>query len=207
LETNQQTPKIITHSTKKIAIIIILAILIIASVAVLASGLLTTSQKLPNSGNTNQASDLSPSQSWIRVGAYATYQGNATILSMTVNFNATMEIVGLNETYIQVMTNFDMSTPYGNTENTTTTWVNRENMTYQPEGLTLNNTYTTQVTLPNIGIRSCTVYEYNSQGFSAAYYVDNTVQWPVEMIMTSPTVEGQSYSMDITLVNTNIPGL
>jgi hypothetical protein len=126
---------------------------------------------------------------------------------MTVNFNATMEIVDLNETYIQVSTSFGISTPYGDTENTTTTWVNRENMTYQPEGLTLNNTCTTQVTLPNIGTQSCTVYTYNSQGISASYYVDNSIQWPIEMTMTSTTVDGQSYSMDITLVDTNIPGL
>ena len=118
-----------------------------------------------------------------------------------------MEIVGLNATYIQVLTSFNMSTPYGATSNTTTTWVNRENMTYQPEGLTLNSTYTTQITLPNIGTRSCTVYEYSSQGISAAYYVDNSIQWPIEMVMTSPPVDGQSYSMDITLVDTNIPGL
>ena len=148
-----------------------------------------------------------PSQSWIAIGAYATYQGQETVLSMTVNFDATMEIVGLNDTYIQVLTSFNMSTPFGNTENTTTTWVDRENMTYQPEGLTLNDTYTTQVTLPNIGNDSCTVYEYDSQGISATYYVDNSIQWPVEMVMTSPTVDGQSYSMDITLVDTNIPGL
>ena len=126
---------------------------------------------------------------------------------MTVNFNAEMSIIGLNATYLQVTTNFNMSTPYGNTENTTTTWVNRENMTFQPAGLTPNGTYTTQVTLPNVGTQSCTVYEYSSQGVSAAYYVDNSIQWPIEMVMTSPTVDGMSYSMNITLVNTNIPGL
>ncbi len=118
-----------------------------------------------------------------------------------------MEIVGFNETNIQVLTNYSMATPFGVTENTTTTWVSRENMTYQPVGLTLNNTYSTQVTLPNLGTQSCTVYTYSSQGISAAYYVDNSIQWPIKMIMTSPTVDGQSYSMDINLVNSNIPGL
>jgi hypothetical protein len=100
-----------------------------------------------------------------------------------------------------------MSTPYGNTANTTMTWVSRENMTYQPEGLTLNSTYTTQVTLPNIGTQRCTVYTYSSQGISAAYYVDNSIQWPIKMVMTSPTEDGMSYNMDISLVDTNIPGL
>jgi hypothetical protein len=126
---------------------------------------------------------------------------------MTVSFTAEMEIINLNETYIQVLTSYNMTTPYGSTQNTTTTWVNRENMTFQPEGLTLNDTYSTQVTLPNLGTRSCTVYEYDSQGISAAYYVDNTIQWPIKMTMTSPTVDGESYSIDINLVASNIPGL
>ncbi len=128
---------------------------------------------------------------------------------MTVSFNAKLEIVDFNETHIQVLTSFNMSTPFGATDNTTTTWVSRENMTFQPpDDLTLNNTYNTQVTLPNLGTRSCTVYEYNGQGISAAYYVDNNIQWPIKMVMTSPTsVDGQSYSMDINLVDSNIPGL
>lgn len=81
-------------------------------------------------------------------------------------------------------------------------------MTFQPDGMTLNSTYDTQVTLATLGTRSCTVYEYNNEGISVAYYVDNNVQWPVKIVMTSPaSVDGQSYNMDINLVDTNIPGL
>jgi len=118
-----------------------------------------------------------------------------------------MQIVNLNETHIQVLTTFSMSTPYGLTENTTTTWVNRQNMTFQPDGLTLNSTYSTQITLPNLGTRSCTVYEYSNQDISVAYYVDNSIQWPIKIVMTSPTFDGRSYSMDINLLTSNIPGL
>jgi hypothetical protein len=203
LENNQPNTKIISHSKKKLAIIAV-AVLIIA-VAASTSGLLLTSKNTSNNQNSN--SNQNDPQSWVKIGAYATYQGQATIMSMTVSFNAKMEIVNLNDTYFQVSTDFNMSTPYGTTENTTTTWVNRENMTFQPEGLTLNSTYSTQITLPHLGTRSCTVYEYNSQGISAAYYVDNKVQWPIKMIMSSPPVYGQSYDMDINLVDTNISGL
>ena len=203
LETNQQNTKIVTHSKKKIALIAVAILIIIALAATLTSGLLLTGQN-PSS---IQTSNQNTSQSWIKIGAYATYAGQATVLSMTVNFNATMEIVGLNETQIQVLTSYSMSTPFGATTNTTTTWVSRENMTYQPEGLPLNSTYNAQITLPNLGTRSCTVYTYSSQGVSATYYVDNSIQWPIKMVMTSPTVDGQSYSMDINLVETNIPGL
>jgi hypothetical protein len=201
LETNQQNAKIIAHSKKKIAAIAAAALII--AIAALTGGLLISSQNPSSSQNNNQ----NTSQSWIAKGAYATYEGQATILSMTVSFNARMEIVEVNETHIQVSTSFDMSTPYGTTENTTTTWVGRENMTFQPDGLTLNNTYSTKITLPNLGTKNCTVYEYNNQDISAAYYIDNNIQWPIKIIMTSPTVEGQSYNMNISLVDSNIPGL
>jgi len=182
---------------------IAISILIVALAAILTSSLLTTNQN----SSSSQISNQNTPQSWIAIGAYATYEGQVSILSMPISFNASMEIVGVNETFIQVSTTFNMSTPYGSTENTTTTWVSRENMTYQPDGLTLNDTYSAQVTLPNIGTRTCTVYEYSSQGISAAYYVDNSIQWPIKIVMTSPPVDGQSYNMDITLVDTNISGL
>ena len=118
-----------------------------------------------------------------------------------------MEIIDLNATHVEISTSYNMSSPYETIDNTTTTWVSRENMTFQPDGLTLNNTYSTQITLPSIGTRSCTVYEYSSQGIDAAYYVDNSIQWPIKMTMTSPSVDGISYSMDINLVDSNIPGL
>jgi len=144
----------------------------------------------------------------MKVGAYATYEGQTNIMGIDVSFNAKMQIVDLNQTHVEVATNFNMSSPYGATENRTTTWVNRENMTFQQDGMTLNKTYTTQLTLGKFGTRSCTVYEYSNEGISAAYYVDNTVQWPIKMVMTSPTsVDGQSYNMVINLVDSNIPGL
>ena len=201
LENNQQNTKTTTNSKKKIAVIAVTLAIIVT--AVVTSGLLTSGNIL----STNQASNQNNPQSWIKIGTYATYEGQATILSMTVSFNAKMQIVNLNETHIQVLTDFNMSTPFGATENTTTTWVSRENMTFQPEGSTLNNSYITQITLPNLGTRTCTVYEYNNQGISATYYIDNKVQWPIKIVMTSPTVDGQSYNMDINLVNTNIAGL
>lgn len=199
LEANQQSTKVFQNSKKKVTAIII-AIVAIALVAGLTCGLLITTQSALSPQNTGNSS-------WIAKGDYATYEGQASILSTTISFNAKMEITDLNETQVQISTYFNMSTPYGTTENTTTTWVSRENMTFQPDGLTLNNTYSTQITLPNIGTRSCTVYEYKNQDISATYYIDNVLQWPIKMTMTSPEVYGQSYSIDVNLVESNIPGL
>ena len=208
MEPNQQNAKKVTSSKKKIAAVVV-AVLMIALTVTVASALVLTghTSSTQTNGQSSQINGQSASQSWITKGAYATYEGQETVESITVSFTAKMEIVDLNQTHIQVQTTFNMSTPFGDTENTTTTWVSRENMTYQPDGLTLNSTYNTQVTLPNIGTRSCTVYEYSNQDISATYYVDNSIQWPIEMIMTSPTVDGQSYSMNINLVDSNIPGL
>jgi hypothetical protein len=58
-----------------------------------------------------------------------------------------MEIVNLNDTHVEVATDFNMSPACGATENTTTTWVSRENMTFQTDDVTLNSTYNAQVTL------------------------------------------------------------
>ena len=123
---------------------------------------------------------------------------------MTVSFSARMEIIDLNETHMQLSTYYNMSSPYGATENTTTTSVSRENMTFQPNGIPLENSFNTQVTIPNLGTRHCTVHVYSSEGISETYYVDNIIQCPIKTVMTSPAVKGQYYNMDINLVDTNI---
>ena len=210
MESNQQVAKKTIFNKKLIAIIIV-AVIAIATVASTAA-ILTTGNKSPNSQtNTDDQNSLTDNQnspqSWIEKGAYATYAGQAEILSMSITFSARMEIVNVNQTHMEISTDYNMSTPYGSNENTTTTWVSKEDMNFQPEDLPLNSTYTTQITIPNLGTRTCTVYEYSSEGISAAYYVDNIVHWPIKMVMTSPAVEGQSYNMDINLVDTNIPGL
>ena len=163
MEANKQSTTDFQHSKKKIAILTI-AVLIMTLAVGLTAGLLLNSQNPPDTENTQN--------SWIAKGAYATYEGQANILSTTVLFNAKMEITDLNETHLQISTYFNMSTPFGNTENTTTIWVSRENMTFQPDELTLNSTHFTELTLPNIGTRSCTVYEYKNQDIGATYYID-----------------------------------
>ncbi len=208
LESNQQVAKKGIFNKKLIAIIIV-AVVAIATVAS-AAAILTTGNNSPNN-QTNSQNNLTDnqntSQSWIKKGTFATYAGQAEIMSMSITFNARMEIVDVNQTHMQLSTEYNMSTPFGGTANTTTTWVSRAEMNFQPENLPLNSTYTTQITIPNLGTRTCTVYEYSSEGISAAYYVDSSIQWPIKMVMTSPAVQGQSYNMDINLVDTNIPGL
>jgi len=185
---------------RKKTVLIALAILVAASIAGLSFGLLTTNQSPPAATGAGQ-------DAWITKGAYATYQGQADVMSTSISFNAKMEIIDLNATHVEISTSYNMSSPYETIDNTTTTWVSRENMTFQPDGLTLASSYSTKITLPNLGTRSCTAYEYNSDGLTETMYVDNSIQWPIEITMTSPSVDGQSYSINIALVQTNIPGL
>jgi len=203
LEPNKQNTKIPANNQKKL-LVVAAAVLVVALAMDLTASILISGQNPSNS----QAGNQNNPQSWMRIGSYATYDGQASILGIDVSFNAKMQIVDVNQTHIQVATDFNMSTPYGATENQTTAWVSRENMTFQQDGMTLNNTYNAQVTLAKLGTRSCIVYEYNNDGISAAYYIDNTIHWPVRIVMTSPTsVDGLSYNMDINLVDSNIPGL
>ncbi len=202
-ESNQQNTKIPANNKRRL--LVVAAVVLVVALAIgLTASILMSGQNPSN----NQSGTQTNPQSWMKVGAYATYDGQVSIMGIDVSFNARMEIVDFNQTHIQVATDYNMSTPYGASENETTTWVSRQDMTFQPPNMTLNSTYSTQVTLAKLGTRSCTVYEYNNEGISAAYYVDDTVHWPIKMVMTSPTsVEGQSYNMDINLVDSNIPGL
>ena len=218
MESNQPTTKTPSKSNKKIAAIAI-TILIIALTAGVTYGLISsnptgnTNSTQENQENNNQATNPSAtpktptSTSWITKGSYATYQGQADIMSMSITFKARMEITNTNDTHIQISTSYDMSSPFGKVENTTSIWVSRAEMNFQPEGLDLTTSYPTQVTLANLGTRSCTVYKYENADFKATYYVDNLLNWPVKITMTSPAVEGQSYNMDVSLTESNIPGL
>lgn len=202
---NQLSAKSVTTSGKKV---VLASIAIIVIGAALAAGLsITLIEPAENKVQSSESNGSQPSTSWIAKGAYATYQGSSSVLGFNIDFTAKLEIVDLNATHVEIQTDFNMSTPYGSDNNSTTQWVNRENMTFQPEGLVLNSTSAAQITIPGLGTQSCTVYQYSSQGVSATYYVDDKIQWPIKIVMTSPEFEGQSYSVNITLVSTNIPGL
>jgi hypothetical protein len=210
----QEAKKPLFHN-KRLAFTATILIVVALAVAILSYGSLsnnTTNENLLNTTNdSTQPTATSQPQSptsWMTKGTYAVYQGQAEVLSISIDFNARMEVVDLNSTHVEISTSFDMDSSFGSSENTTSMWVSREEMNFQPEGLNLNSSYTTQITLPNLGTRNCIVYQYSDQDFSATYYVDSTLQWPLKMVMTSPTSDdGQSYNMDINLVDSNIPGL
>ena len=211
----QQEAKKPFFDNKRLAFTATILIVVALAVAVLSYGSLTNNTTNDNLQNTaddsaqpSATSQIQSPTSWMTKGAYAVYEGQAEILSISIDFNARMEVIDVNSTHVEISTSFDMDSSFGSSENTTSMWVSREEMNFQPEGLNLNSSYTTQITLPNLGTRNCIVYQYSDQDFSATYYVDSTLQWPLKMVITSPTSDdGQSYNMDVNLVDSNIPGL
>ena len=182
----------------------------VASYGFLTANVTNSNQQNDTQDSTQQSTTPQPSSPtfWITKGTYATYEGQVEILSINIQFNARMEVVDLNSTHINIQTSFNMASSLGSSQNSTSIWVSKEEINFQPEGLNLNNSYTTQVTLPNLGTRNCIVYQYSDQDFSATYYVDSTLHWPLKIVMTSPTSDtGQSYNIDVNLVDSNIQGL
>ena len=214
MESTQANNKPSPKPKTKLILVAVIALVSVLLIGV-AYGLIpnNASSNSSNSRNTDHVATSTPppstetATSWVTKGTYATYEGQAQILSINMSFNARMEVTDLNETHFQVTTSYDASTSYGSEQNSTTMWVNKSELNFMPEGAALNSTSHAQISLPGIGTRSCTLYEYSSEGLSAAYYVDDTYHWPIKVTLTSPEINGQTYNMDLSLKDTNIPGL
>jgi hypothetical protein len=149
----------------------------------------------------------SRAESWMFKGAYATYEGKIDARSKPVSINETIQVTDLNATHVQIQTNSSITTSFAPTlTDQTNLWVNKININFQPKGETLTGTYNTKITLRNIGIRECIVYEYNNQAINATYYIDKVLLWPVRIVYAT-IFENQTYQIEFSLKDTNINGL
>ena len=146
-------------------------------------------------------------QPWMVKGAYADYEGQTTIQAATVSLGMKIEISDLNSTHLQILTFINMTTPNAKTQNTTTLWVEKSSNIFLPENQGYSRTYTTQVSVPQLGTRSCTAYEYQNGEVNTTYYVDNQLCWPDKLTIRLSLGDEQLYTMDLNLAQTNIPGL
>jgi hypothetical protein len=150
-------------------------------------------------------------QSWIFKGAYANFQGQETLAGLDYALNMTihMEVLGLNSTEVEILSNTTSETGVGTPLSYNyTSWMLRSSANdFNVEGGNLTNSYDTTVTLSNLGKRNCTAYEYSITGTNETMtvYVDKTVDFPVEWSVTSTGT--LSYNFNVLLVSTNIPGL
>jgi hypothetical protein len=71
----------------------------------------------------------------------------------------------------------------------------------------LTRSFESTVNIAGFGTKTCMVYEYaiSDDGLSMTVYVDKQIGWPLKMTV-SMTSE-YPMSLDINLVETNIPGL
>ena len=195
----------------------IIAVIAVAVIAVVLGAFLVTAFLSQPQGQS----------AWLFKGAYAIYEGSASIsaedlggmldMSMSVDFTVRQEIVDFNDTHALISTSFQMSSSvggYGGTteENEESAWVPLSEMGLMTafEDVDLTDSYESTVNIDGIGTRTCMVYEYaiSDEGLTVAVYVDETIEWPLKMTMSMTTTElPDGLELDINLVETNIPAL
>jgi hypothetical protein len=149
----------------------------------------------------------SMAESWMFKGAYATYEGHIDSLSISYSLDETIQVTNLNATHVQIQTNSSIATSFAPTlSDRTTLWVNKTNINFQPEGVTLAGTYNTKITVRSIGSRDCIAYDYTNEAINATYYIEKVLLWPVRIVYTT-IFENQSYHIEFSLKDTNIKGL
>lgn len=147
---------------------------------------------------------------WLFKGAYAKYEGSTSVMGFGFNFSVKLEVLDFNSTHAYMSTSFKMGSSLGETvEEENSTWVELSQVGFLNAFSEGNVTTSYEATLDfgSLGTRSCTVYEYATDGPTMTVYVDKAIGWPLKM-KASMTGEGSiSLSLDINLVDTNIPGL
>lgn len=165
----------------------------------------TTTGVSPNPVTTG--SPNSSLESWMTKGAYATYAGDASVMGFGMDFAAKLTVVDLNTTHARIETDINASTLFGNYVNQTSKWIDKATLNFQPGGLNLTRSYNAQVTVPDLGTRNTIVYEYASEGMNVTFYVDASARWPIKISLGLPLFEGETYTINMMLTETNIAGL
>jgi hypothetical protein len=166
---------------------------------------------------------------WLFKGAYATYEGSASIsaedlgsifdMSLSIDFTVRQEIIDFNDTHALISTSFQMSSSFGeyggeSEQNEESAWVPLSEMglmtAFENEDIGLANSYESTVNIDGIGARTCIVYEYeiSNEGLTMTVYVDKAIKWPLKMTMSmTKTQLPEGLKLDINLTETNIPAL
>ena len=142
--------------------------------------------------------------SWLFEGAYAKYYGETSILLLTVKVTCRLEVLAFNSTHARIHTYVKAETSLGTQEFQNTTWADLGKKIYEIGGTSPTRSYEESIYVEGIGTRDCMVYEYSYLP-PIWLYVDKEIGFPIKMkVGTSDTV---SYSLDLNLVETNIPRL
>ncbi len=145
---------------------------------------------------------------WLFKGAYATYEGSATVTFVSFTFTLRQKVVDFNSTHAELLTSVSMGSSLSEpVKEEVSVWVDLSKNQYLIEEGTLIDSYEANLPFEGFGNRDCIVYEYATDGPTLTIYVDKQIGWPLKM-KVSMTGEGSiSLELDINLVETNIPGL
>jgi len=147
---------------------------------------------------------------WLFKGAYAKYAGSTSVMGYGFDFSIRLEVLDFNSTHAYMSTSFKMESNIGGTaEEENSTWVELSKIGFANAFSETNvtNAYEATIDFGTLGKRDCTVYEYITDGPTMTVYVDKTIGWPLKMKLTMNGEESISLSLDIVLVDSNIPGL
>jgi len=144
---------------------------------------------------------------WLFDGAYATYSGQTTVLTVSVNLTMRLEVVDYNSTHAKLLTYMKMtSSVMAPVEWQNTTWTDLRTASYEVEGYDLAYTHEGEVYIEGLGTKHCMISKYVSPDITMMYYVDKETEWPLKIEFTI-TEDSMSMDFDLTLKETNIPGL
>ena len=157
---------------------------------------------------------------WLFKGAYAKYEGSTSVkldgiegfgnLDVSFEMSVKMEVLDFNSTHAYMSTSFKMGSSVGETaEEENSTWVELSKVGFVNAFSESNvtNSYDTTMDFGSLGMRSCTVYEFATDGPTMTVYIDKAIGWPLKMKASMAGEDSFSLSLDINLVDTNIPGL
>jgi hypothetical protein len=178
----------------KLLAVVAAAVVVVVVGAFLVSGLLSAPQG---------------QNAWLFKGAYAKYEGSATVMFVSFDFSIRQEVVDWNSTHAQLKVAVSMgSSLSAPVESEQTLWVDLSKNLYMIEDATLVNTYeANNLYIEGIGTRNCIVYEYATDGPTMTIYVDKAIGWPLKMSISMTGEESVSLELDINLVETNISEL
>ncbi len=140
---------------------------------------------------------------WLFEGAYADYEGGATVVFVPVNMKVHIEVVNYNSTHAKLLMHSEVEALGVTQTFDNTTWVNLKNENYLVSGKHPDKVYDKTIYIEGFGKRNCKVFEYKEENSVTRVYVDKQTIWPVKIELVDPDVG----TIELTLKDTNIPGL
>jgi len=187
-------PPVPTHRGRIVAVVIVIVIAVAAVAGVYFLGGFGSDKKEP----------------WLFVGAYGTYSGETSYLTVTVNFTIRVQVISFNSTAADTLSYYTLGYGTHSGTNQSTQWHQLNSsggiIFTQPSGYTLSRAYSTTRYVSG-NTYDCTAYEYVKGKTILTAYVSNSADFPVEFTYTSTSAAGGAFSLDIPIVQTNIVGL